>query len=255
MSACLFSLIRRWKCRAKVAFGDDPATTTGGCGTVPDITRLQATLGYQFEQPALLRQALRHRSAGPGHNQRLEFLGDSVLNFCVTEKLYRLKPACNEGELTRIRASLVNRERLAELAAVIELGDYIIVSVGERRNGAKRRTSILSDTLEAVFGAVYLDGSIAAARDLIDSLYAHDFCNLPDAEALKDPKTRLQEYLLARGDGLPVYKVVVESGKDHQKRFEVVCEAPGQASVAAGGNSRRKAEQSAAEKMLERLHA
>ena len=215
------------------------------------LTQLEATLGYVFDEPSLLAQALRHRSVSRHHNERLEFLGDSVLNLCVTEAVYRLKPECDEGELTRIRASLINRDSLAELATEIGLIDHIRIAAQERRNGTKRRISVRADTLEALFGAVYLDGGMEAARDLVSRLYARHLSDLPDPDSLKDPKTRLQERMQKRGEELPVYTIIAETGKGHEKHFEVRCEITGARPTEGGGTTRRKAEQAAAEQMLQ----
>lgn len=218
-----------------------------------ELAKLQTALGYQFKDDHLLVLALCHRSAGASNNERLEFLGDSILNFCITEALYHLKPDATEGELSRIRASLVNGNSLAELASQFSLGDYLKLGHGERRSGGKRRKSILADALEALFGAVLLDGGHEQCRQLILAIYDSSLQNLPDAETLKDPKTRLQEYLQGRGQELPQYEVVDESGKDHQKKFVVNCHVNGTDVVSATGSSRRKAEQQAAQLMFETL--
>ena len=215
--------------------------------------RLETALGYVFKRPALLARAMRHRSAGANHNERLEFLGDSVLNFCIAEKLYRAEPGCDEGALTRLRASLVNHERLAVIAAELGLADYIELGAGMRRGGARGNDSVRADALEALFGAVFLDGGIEAACVVIDNLYADSFKALPDAESLKDAKTRLQEYQFARGNSAPLYTVTAITGKDHEKQFEVRCDATGADPVTAVGGSRRKAEQAAADKILRQL--
>ncbi|TNF96088.1 MAG: ribonuclease III [Gammaproteobacteria bacterium] len=218
-----------------------------------NIGRFEKQLGYQFRQPELLQQALTHRSVGSAHNERLEFLGDSVLNFVITEKLYSLRPASREGELSRIRASLVNKDALASIARNLDISDFVLLGQGEKRSGGFRRASILADSVEAVLGAVLLDGGFEVCRDLILELYRKKLEDLPSGELLKDPKTRLQELLQASGQTLPVYEVINETGKDHEKLFQVKCLASDDQQVVGSGRSRRKAEQDAAAKMLERL--
>jgi ribonuclease-3 len=220
---------------------------------IDSLTKLQQALGYVFKNNEYLQQALTHRSAGSVNNERLEFLGDSVLNFCITRRLFSLRPTDSEGELSRLRASLVNREALAGLASRLDLASYLQLGRGEKQSGGQRRASIQADTMEAILGAVLLDGGFEPCRELIDRLYQSHFDHLPAAEDLKDPKTRLQEYLQSRGLGLPRYTVVSELGKDHVKRFEVSCEAVEYPVVSGTGSSRRKAEQAAASKMLEQF--
>jgi len=217
------------------------------------LQKLQQVLGYGFAKTELLEQALTHRSVGAVNNERLEFLGDSILNFCITRKLFSFRPDASEGELSRIRASLVNRDALAGLAAELQLEQCIKLGRGEKQSGGQRRTSIQADAVEAILGAVLLDGGFDACRELISRLYQSHFEHLPDAEDLKDPKTRLQEYLQSRRLGLPEYSVTSETGKDHAKRFEVSCEAADFQTVTGTGFSRRKAEQAAAGKMLEQF--
>lgn len=214
---------------------------------------MEQRLGYQYSDLELLRQALTHRSVGAENNERLEFLGDSILNLCITQELYDLRPEANEGELSRMRASLVNRDALAGIANQLELSSFIQLGQGERRSGGQRRESIQSDTVEAIFGSIFMDGGYEQCRSLILRLYASQLDNLPDAEALKDPKTRLQELLQSQGQGLPEYQIILETGKDHEKRFEVNCLVAGNEVSTGQGNSRRKAEQAAAEKALTQL--
>jgi len=211
-------------------------------------------LGYQFSDASLLQQALTHRSASSRNNERLEFLGDSVLNFTITQLLYDNKPDAAEGDLSRTRASLVNRDTLAEIANELGLHEYILLGQGERRSGGRRRESILADAVEAIFGAVLLDGGFESCRELIAKRYEDRLANLPDAESLKDPKTRLQEYMQARSMGLPNYELLSESGKDHEKKFEIACSVSGIDMVTGLGSSRRKAEQDAAVKALAGLN-
>lgn len=217
---------------------------------------LTTKLDYQFECTELLEQALRHRSAGGGHNERLEFLGDGVLNFVIASALFQRRPKDQEGELSRLRASLVKGETLAKVAKSLELGEYLQLGSGELKSGGFRRDSILADALEAVFGAVYLDGGFEAAKALILKLFMPYLDDLPKAADLKDAKTRLQEFLQSRKLPLPAYEVVNVHGKAHEQTFEVVCRIETLAQEThAIGRSRRKAEQSAAKQMLEQLQA
>lgn len=210
-------------------------------------------LGYRFSDTGLLEQALTHRSAGNRNNERLEFLGDSILNFTITRELFDLRPDAPEGDLSRIRASLVNRETLAEIATELELTAHLRLGQGERKSGGQRRNSIQANTVEALFGAILLDSDMESCRRVILTLYRERLGNLPDAESLKDPKTRLQEHLQSRGTELPEYRIVQETGKDHKKHFEVHCIVAGMEPVAGEGSSRRKAEQQAATRALSLL--
>lgn len=218
-----------------------------------DLAKLQAVLRYEFRNHRHLQRALRHRSVGGDNNERLEFLGDSILNFCITEKLFEMQPKASEGELSRMRASLVNAESLAAFADRLQLGNYIELGRGERHSGGELRKSILSDAMEALFGAILRDGGLEACRRLILELYRPLLLNLPSAEELKDPKTRLQEFLQGQGRKLPQYEVIAETGVDHQKQFEVNCLVEGVAPVSAISSSRRKAEQLAAHRMFTNL--
>ncbi len=209
---------------------------------------------YRFSDPALLRQALTHRSHGDSHYERLEFLGDALLNFVVAESLYHQRPHVNEGDLSRLRSRLVRDSTLAKIAQEVDLGDSLRLGGGELKSGGYLRESILADCLEAIIGAVYLDGGFESARSLVLRLLASRIESLPDAEALKDPKTRLQELLQARGLPLPKYRLVAESGADHAKQFQVACcVALLDEVVEASAGSRRKAEQAAARQVLARL--
>ncbi len=215
---------------------------------------LAKSVGYQFKDPRLLDSAVTHRSAGSGNNERLEFLGDAVLGQVVAEWLYRSFPEGNEGQLSRLRASLVKREALADIARDLDLGDFLRLGSGELKSGGFRRDSILADALEAVFGAVLVDGGFAACHDCIHRLYAQRFENISVADELKDPKTRLQEYLQSRKLALPEYEMVRVTGEAHNQLFDVECRviALDLARVGQGG-SRRKAEQAAAVRMLEQF--
>ena len=214
--------------------------------------RLCAALGYAFRRPGLLEEALTHRSASPRNNERLEFLGDALLNLVMAEYLFQRYPQASEGELSRLRATLVRGVALAELARSLKLGEESWWGQGELRNGGPQRESILADALEAISGAVYLDGGLDACRALILHLYRNELTGLASASELKDPKTRLQEYLQARQQPLPVYSVLEIRGEPHAQSFTVECAVADRRAVAVGG-SRRKAEQDAARQMLEQL--
>jgi ribonuclease-3 len=202
----------------------------------------------------LLEAALTHRSAGGPHNERLEFLGDAVLNCVAAVLVFREFATADEGELSRFRASLVSGETLAAIAADIGLGSQVRLGSGELKSGGFRRKSILADALEALFGAIYLDGGYAAATTVVERLLATRLDKLPSAAELKDPKTRLQETLQARGLPLPVYAVESISGEAHNQLFNVYCvvEALGLKTLGAGA-SRRRAEQAAAQLLLDEL--
>lgn len=218
------------------------------------LEQLCASLGHQFNDPGLLREALTHRSVGSRNYERLEFLGDGILNFVIAAELYHRFPRASEGDLSRLRATLVKGDRLAEVAKGLNLGDYLVLGSGELKSGGFRRVSILADALEAVFGAVYLDAGFDAGRRLILNLYGDLLSSLPDPAELKDPKTRLQEALQARGLPLPEYSVIHVSGAPHKQVFRVSCRLTGLDVVTEGaGSSRRKAEQDSAREALERL--
>jgi len=225
------------------------------------MTRDQAIarlLGHPFRDPTLLAAALTHRSARNQnrghHNERLEFLGDGVLDLVIAEALYQRLPQADEGQLSRLRANLVNRDALAELARGIGLGEHLRLGGGELKSGGRRRDSILADALEALFGAVYLDGGYSAARDVILRLYAPLLDGVDLKQAEKDPKTRLQEYLQGRGLSLPAYRILEISGQAHEQRFRVACRVDALDMDEQGeGTSRRRAEQAAAAAVLQRL--
>ncbi len=204
-------------------------------------------LGYVFRRPELLSQALTHRSFGAGNNERLEFIGDAVLNCAIAAVLYRRFPQIPEGELSRVRASLVNAETLARLGSALDIGVDLRLGEGELRSGGSTRPSILADALEAVFGAVFLDAGFDAASGVIEVVYARDLAVLDPAAMSKDPKTRLQEWLQARKIAVPDYAVTGVSGEAHAQTFTVQCRIPALAIEATGtGASRRSAEQAAA---------
>jgi ribonuclease III len=211
-------------------------------------------LDYTFTQPALLERALTHRSRGAANYERLEFLGDSILSFVVSHELYERFPDLSEGELTRLRASLVKKETLAAVARELSLGEALALGGGELKSGGFDRDSILADSLEAVIGAVYLDGGIDSSRALILRLLQTHLQRLDHDSIPKDPKTELQEYLQKRSLPLPVYNVLQVAGDPHSQMFVVECELPElQLSVRGQGASRRAAEQQAAQSALERL--
>jgi ribonuclease-3 len=213
---------------------------------------LEKTLHYRFKNAELFQQALTHRSATNYNNERLEFLGDAVLDFVVSEAVYVARPDAPEGDLSKLRASLVRDESLAELAADLGLGEHLILGSGEKKSGGHRRESILADALEAIFGAVFLDRGFLAAKQVIDGVYEQRYVTLPDAEELRDPKTRLQEWLQSRKMSLPEYELVDVSGKEHKRKFKVTCTIVETSAVTSGeSTTRRKAEQKAARKMIE----
>ncbi len=215
---------------------------------------LQEKLGYRFSEPMLLVRALTHRSACGPNNERLEFLGDSVLNFVVAAEVFTRRKQAREGELSRLRAKLVNQTSLADIARELALGEALRLGGGEMKAGGQRRDSILSDTLEAVVGAIYLDAGFATCREVIRRLYGNRLRELPGIQELKDPKTRLQEYLQSIRLPLPEYRVLEIAGRAHAQTFRVECRITGLETVTCGlANSRRQAEQKAAASMLQRL--
>ena len=212
---------------------------------------LAQTLDYQFNDPQLFLQALTHRSASGLSNERLEFLGDAVLDFVVSEYVYDALPNADEGDLSRLRASLVKDTTLAQLALELGLGEHLVLGSGERKSGGHRRESILADALEAIFGAVFLDAGYAASSKLIEKAFGDRLLDLPDPDELRDPKSRLQEWLQARHMALPEYDLVHVTGEAHRQQFEIRCTISGSESTATGnGASRRNAEQQSAERML-----
>ena len=219
-----------------------------------DLIQLQRKLGYEFNKRELLETALTHRSASSKNNERLEFLGDSVLGQIISIELYRRFPQAREGELSRMRASLVKGETLAKIAMDLELGNYLKLGSGELKSGGFRRESILADALEAVFGAVYLDSDRETTHDFILSFFAKRLAQCDPHSVLKDPKTRLQEYLQSRGESLPEYEVTEIKGQAHAQTFTITCRLPHfDKPLKASGSSRRKAEQSVAEQALKQL--
>ena len=204
-------------------------------------------LGHAFQRPELLQQALTHRSFGATHNERLEFIGDAVLNCAIAATLFRRFPHMPEGELSRLRSSLVNKDTLFRLAKALDLGRSVRLGEGELRSGGATRPSILADALEAVFGAVYIDSGFDAASAAVEHVYAADLAGLDPAGPAKDPKTRLQEWLQARRLPVPEYGIVAVTGEAHLQSFAVECRIPALGITALGsGSSRRAAEQAAA---------
>lgn len=220
------------------------------------LEALQDRLGYRFAAAALLRQALTHRSHGATHNERLEFLGDSVLNCAVASLLYEKFGKLDEGDLSRVRANLVKQQTLFEVAQRLELSACLLLGEGEQKSGGFRRPSILADTLEAVFGAIFLDGGFDAAQQAIRRLYEPVLRNVDPNTLGKDAKTLLQEWLQSRKIPLPVYAVVATHGAAHNQLFEVECSVPKLSiQVLGSGGSRRSAEQAAAKLALEQAQA
>lgn len=208
-------------------------------------------IGYTFQDARLLELALTHRSAAGAHNERLEFLGDAVLGMVAAELLYARYPDADEGTLSKLRARLVRRETLEEIARGIDLGRHLRLGSGETRSGGHQRGSILANALEAIIGAVFLDGGMTPARELVLRLLSGHLAGLAVDEDLRDPKTRLQEFLQAHGEALPVYTVEQVSGSAHDQMFEVLCRLDGRGLRVRGtGSSRRIAEQRAAEQAL-----
>jgi ribonuclease III len=215
---------------------------------------VERSFGHVLEDAELFEAALTHRSAGGEHNERLEFLGDSVLNCAVARLLYDAHPGADEGALSRLRATLVSGETLAQLAADLSLGEHLHLGAGELKSGGYRRASTLADALEALVGAIFVEAGFDAAAAAVKHVVGRRLEELPTADALKDPKTRLQETLQARGLALPVYALTAASGDPHAQLFTVTCEVPTFGLLAIGkGGSRRSAEQSAARKLLDLL--
>jgi ribonuclease III len=215
---------------------------------------VEQAFGYVFTQPALCEAALTHRSAGAEHNERLEFLGDSLLNCSVARLLYDAHPLADEGALSRLRATLVSGETLAQIAGELKVGEHLRLGSGELKTGGFRRASILADALEALLGAIFLDSGFDAAAAVVAKIMGPRMADLPAADTLKDPKTRLQEALQARGLALPVYTLTAATGDPHMQSFTVTCQVPVLGMSAVGeGASRRRGEQLAAAKLLDLL--
>jgi ribonuclease-3 len=216
-----------------------------------NLTRLTKKLGYDFNDSSLLVQALTHRSAKGDHNERLEFLGDSILGFVIAEALFDKFPKHDEGDLTRMRSSLVKGVTLAEVARDFDLGECLILGPGELKSGGHRRESILEDAIEAIIGAVYLDSNIERCKALILNWFEKRLLVIKPGNEQKDPKTRLQEFLQGRKIPLPSYDVIDTTGQSHNQEFTVRCQTSVVSEeVVAKGTSRRKAEQAAAQEIL-----
>jgi ribonuclease III len=214
------------------------------------LMKLSQRLGYEFNHLKLLQQALTHRSVLGPHNERLEFLGDAILNFVIGERLFQSCEYAQEGELSRLRASLVRGQTLAEIAKELQLGNYLILGSGELKSGGSQRESILADAVEAIIAAVYLDGGFEAAKKIILDWFSERLSDLSTLKQ-KDPKTRLQEYLQSKGYMLPEYHILSIEGEAHHQIFRVRCVVSALAlSVEGEALSRRRAEQCAAEAML-----
>ena len=216
------------------------------------VQQLQTILQYHFKDEELLKTAITHRSYSKNkNNERLEFLGDSVLGLVISGYIFKRLDKSAEGELSRVRASLVKEEALATVARDINLGDFLLLGSGELKSGGFRRASILSDALEAIFGAIYLDAGFSQCQKSILFLYEDYLVTLPSSAELKDPKTSLQEYLQGRKIDLPEYQVTKTEGKSHDQIFTIECSISGLNIIAQGrGSSRKKAEQMAASMAL-----
>jgi ribonuclease-3 len=220
------------------------------------LQRLCKAMHYEFHNLELLEEALTHRSKQARNNERLEYLGDSILGFLIAKRLFDMFPKATEGELSRCRSKLVKGDTLAKLAKVLNLGEFLLLGPGELKSGGYRRNSTLADAFEAIIGAIFLDGGMQSA----DEFVLHHFAQLLDDisldDTLKDPKTQLQEHLQARRQPLPEYKVVSTSGSEHEQVFQVQCTVEGLPQPTLGqGSSRRKAEQAAARQALDLIKA
>ena len=219
------------------------------------VNRLESALGYTFKNKDYLHRALTHRSLGQVNNERLEYLGDALLGFVIANTLFHTHPEAPEGVLTRLRATLVKGETLAKIARQIDLGEYIRLGISEQKSGGWRRKSILANTLEAIFGAIYLDSDFQTCARSIETLFSEYIEGCTPDTLVKDPKTRLQEYLQANQKQLPVYEIIEESGAAHDKTFLIRCTIQDMdIIVEADGRSKRTAEQSAAKIILEDLN-
>lgn len=219
-----------------------------------ELSQLCKEIDYQFADIKLLQLALTHRSVGSDNNERLEFLGDAILSFVISDVIYHKFPKIDEGQLSRLRAALVKGDNLANKARDLDLGKYLKLGAGELKSGGFRRSSILADAFEAIIGAVFLDSDESQVRKFILRQFANELENINLDRATKDPKTRLQEFLQSRGRAVPEYEVMKIEGKSHEQTFTVSCKIESfDQSVTAKGSSRRKAEQAAAEKVLEQI--
>jgi ribonuclease-3 len=217
------------------------------------VAELYKKIGYEFSDESLLEQAMTHRSHKGQHNERLEFLGDSILSFVIADALYKKFPKAREGDLSRMRSTLVRGQTLAEFGVEFNLGDYLRLGPGELKSGGFRRESTLADAVEAIIGAVFLDSDIESCNKLILTWYESRLAAISPGHNQKDPKTLLQEFLQARKLPLPNYTVIDTKGQAHNQTFTVECEVEGMDSIISVGSSRRKAEQKAAEQALKIL--
>ena len=221
---------------------------------MPEFKKLQGILGYHFNNLGLLKRALTHRSCAKTHNERLEFLGDSLLGFLIARRIYQLYPDLDEGDLTRMRSALVNKEALAETARNLRIGDYLYLGRGEENSGGRNRDSVLADAVEAIIGAVYLDTGIDAARGAVNNWFKELLAAASDAQPVKDAKTALQEWLQQRSKPVPQYELVNTGGEAHSRLFTVSCKIDQvNKTISATASSRRKAEQLVAEQLLSEL--
>ncbi|MDG2394814.1 ribonuclease III [Candidatus Thioglobus sp.] len=220
------------------------------------MDKLQQKINYQFKDIALLKLALTHRSMGKNNNERLEFLGDSILGVVISRELYKRFDHVDEGKLSRLRSHLVRGQTLAQIAGELELSDILILGPGELKSGGYRRESIQADAVEAVFGAVFLDSDFETVNRVILDLYRDLLDDINPNDSLKDPKTQLQEYLQKRGNTLPSYELVKTVGKDHNAVFSVKCVLQDQAmQIEQSAKSIKRAEQSCAQILLDKLIA
>lgn len=219
-----------------------------------NLEKLAEKIGYRFKQTHFIDDALSHRSLQGKNYERLEFLGDAILNFIIASALFQRNPSAREGELSRIRANLVRGETLTALAQGFGLGQYLRLGIGELKSGGAERTSILADAMEAVIGAIYLDSDMQTCETVVLKWYETRLADLANLSTLKDAKTLLQEYLQARKLALPTYKIIEIAGAAHQQTFRVQCSIQGLPQTSVGeASSRRKAEQVAAENILRLL--
>lgn len=219
-------------------------------------TWLKKSLAYSFNDEQLLRTALTHRSAPGNNNERLEFLGDAVLQLVISGLVFEQTEEASEGQLSRLRSSLVKDTTLTELAGILGIGDHLILGPGEKKSGGHHRASILANTLEAIFGAVYLDAGIDSAASVIRKAFGDRLLDLGKSIDLRDPKSRLQEFLQGRNLALPEYALANVSGKTHRQTFEVLCTVAEFGAATSGtGSTRRDAEQQAAAAMLEKIES
>ena len=236
---------------ASTSAGSGPRSTEDAGGAFREAAAaLGSALGHEFSDPEAVRRALTHRSASGANNERLEFLGDSVLGLAVADLLFARYPEAVVGDLTRARASVVRREALAAAAREAGVGEYLVLGAGTRRSGGRDRDSILADAFEALLGTMYLEGGYPAVRGAVERIFAERLDRAASVGTAKDPKTRLQELLQARGLGLPRYRVVASDGSAHRPTFLVECEAGITGPTRGEGSSRRQAEQRAAERAL-----